>query len=69
MRHTALTDFFVIAGDLRIDSHVVSGPAFVIVEPGARFEMRSEYGCSLLAWAEGPGWSESDDEAELYGFH
>jgi hypothetical protein len=68
LRHTALTDFFVIAGDLRIDGRVVSGPAFVIVEPGARFEMRSEYGCSLLAWAEGPGFSESDEDAELYGY-
>jgi hypothetical protein len=68
VKHTALTDFFVIAGDLRIGDRVVAGPAFVIVEPGARVEMRSEYGCSLLTWAEGPGWGEHDEEAELYGF-
>jgi len=68
IRHAALTDFFVVAGDLRIGRHVVSGPAFVIVEPGARVELGSDYGCTLLAWAEGPAWSEDSEDAELYGF-
>ena len=68
VRHTALTDFFVIAGDLRIDERVVTGPSFVVVEPGARIELGSEHGCTLLAWAEGPAWSEDVEGAELYGF-
>jgi hypothetical protein len=68
VRQTALTDFFVLAGDLRIGRHVVCGPSFVVIEPQARLELSSHHGCSLIAWAEGPAWSESDDGAELYGF-
>jgi hypothetical protein len=68
IRHTALTDLFVIAGDLRIGSHLVSGPSFVVIEPGARIELSTDYGCTLLAWAEGPAWSEDAEDAELYGF-
>ena len=68
VRHTAVTDLFVIAGDLRVGKQVVNGPAFVVIEPDARVELGSDYGCSLLAWAEGPGWSETAEDAELYGF-
>lgn len=68
VHHTALTDFFVLAGDLRLGSHVIAGPAFVILEPGATVEMASDHGCTLLAWAEGPGHAADDAEAELYGF-
>ena len=68
IRHTAPTDFFVIAGDLRIGSRVVTGPSFVVVEPGACVELSSDYGCTLLAWAEGPGRSDTLEDAELYGF-
>lgn len=68
VKHTALTDIFVMAGDLRIADKTFAGPAFVIVEPGASVEMWSDYGCSLLAWAQGPAWSATSEEAELYGF-
>ena len=68
IRHTGITDFFVLAGDLRIGKHVVNGPAFVVIEPGTRLALGSDYGCTLLAWAEAPGLSESDEGAELYGF-
>ncbi|MBT9486078.1 MAG: cupin domain-containing protein [Rubrivivax sp.] len=68
LQHTALTDFFVLAGDLKIGAHSISGPAFVLIEPGARVSLSSDHGCSLLAWAEGPGWSEATEGAELYGF-
>ena len=66
--HTALTDIFVMAGDLRIADRTFAGPAFVVIEPGASVQMASEYGCSLLAWAEGPAWSAASEDAELYGF-
>lgn len=67
VRHTAMTDYFLLAGDLRIDGKSVSGPAFVLIEPGAEVTLSSEYGCSLLAWAEGPARCP-DTGAELYGF-
>ncbi|MDB5872090.1 MAG: hypothetical protein JWQ07_1532 [Ramlibacter sp.] len=68
VEHSALTDLFVMAGDLRVGGKSVSGPAFVIIEPGATVEMSSEYGCSLLAWAEGPARAV-DGDGELYGFN
>ena len=69
IRHSALTDIFVMAGDLRIGSKSVSGPAFVVIEPDATVEMGSEFGCSLLAWAEGPAHGADSGEGELYGFN
>lgn len=67
VKHTALTDFFVLAGDLKLDSAPMAGPAFVIMEPGAEVTLSTDYGCSLLAWAEGPAFG-ADNGAELYGF-
>ncbi|HVZ42631.1 MAG TPA: hypothetical protein VHA82_02390 [Ramlibacter sp.] len=69
VRHSALTDLFVLSGDLRVDGVVVHGPSFVIVEPDTAVTISTQYGCSLLAWAEGPAVSEEDPGAELYGFN
>jgi len=65
--HSALTDFFILAGDLKLDGAAVAGPSFVVIEPGAEVTLASEYGCSLLVWAEGPARCV-DSGAELYGF-
>jgi hypothetical protein len=67
VKHAATTDYFLLAGDLKIEGRTVSGPAFVLIEPGAEVSLSSEYGCSLLAWAEGPARCP-DTNAELYGF-
>lgn len=67
IRHTATTDWFVLAGDVCLDGKRVCGPSFVLVEPGAEVTLSSEYGCSLLAWAEGPGRCVTTG-ADLYGF-
>ncbi|HYF44504.1 MAG TPA: hypothetical protein VEA35_18915 [Ramlibacter sp.] len=67
VKHTALTDYFLLAGDLLINGHSVSGPAFVIIEPEAEVSLASTYGCSLLAWAEGRATCVATG-AELYGF-
>jgi hypothetical protein len=69
IRHTALTDLFVVAGDLQVNGRTLHGPAFIIIEPGTVATLSSQYGCALLAWAEGPGVCESLAEAELYGFN
>jgi hypothetical protein len=68
VQHSAVTDLFVMAGDLRIGAKSISGPAFVLIEPGAKVEMASDFGCSLLAWAEGPALAVDREGAELYGF-
>lgn len=67
VKHTGLTDFFVLAGDLQVNGQAVSGPAFVIIEPGTEVSLASTYGCSLLAWAEGRANCVATG-AELYGF-
>jgi hypothetical protein len=67
VKHSALTDFFILAGDLQLDGTTVSGPAFVVNEPGAEVTIGTEYGCSLLVWAEGPARC-AETGAELYGF-
>ncbi|HYF17128.1 MAG TPA: hypothetical protein VEA40_04610 [Ramlibacter sp.] len=67
VKHTAVTDFFILAGDLAVDGRSVSGPSFVLVEPGAEVTLSSVYGCSLLVWAEGPARCV-ESGAELYGF-
>lgn len=67
VKHAAVTDYFILAGDLKIDGRTVSGPSFVLIEPGAEVTLASEFGCSLLAWAEGPARCV-DTGAELYGF-
>ena len=67
VKHSAITDYFILSGDLRIDGKAVSGPSFVLIEPGAEVTLASDYGCSLLAWAEGPARCP-DTGSELYGF-
>lgn len=67
VRHTRLTDYFILAGDLLLNGQAVAGPAFVIIEPDAEVTLASHYGCSLLAWAEGPARCV-ESGAELYGF-
>jgi hypothetical protein len=67
VKHTALTDYFILGGDLVLNGQSVSGPAFVIIEPGAEVTLASVYGCSLMAWAEGPARC-AETGSELYGF-
>lgn len=67
VRHTAITDLFVMAGDLNIEGHRIAGPAFVLLEPGAEVSLSSEFGCTLLAWAEGPAQCVETGR-DLYGF-
>ncbi len=68
IRHMALTDLFVLAGDLQVNGKPLQGPAFVVIEPGTVATLSSEHGCALLAWAEGPGVCDARGDAELYGF-
>jgi hypothetical protein len=69
IRHTALTDLFVLVGDLQVNGRTLHGPSFLIVEPGTVATFSSEYGCAILGWAEGPGVCEASGAAELYGFN
>ena len=68
-RVSALTEFFVLAGQMTVNGAEVGPACFVIVEPDTEVSMRSDFGCNLLAWADGPShWSETPDAADLFGF-
>lgn len=67
--HRGLTDWYVLAGDVAVNGRRAHANSFVIIEPGARVAIESEYGCQILAWAEAPATGETQSrEAELYGF-
>ena len=68
LHHTGLTDFFLLAGDLSVGEVTLAGPSVVVIEPGARVDLGSRYGCSLLAWAEGPAHACDDPALDPYGF-
>jgi ChrR Cupin-like domain len=68
VKHAGLTDWFVIAGDVRVNGAVTSGPSFIVIEPQAEVQLFSQFGCTLLAWAEGPACDTQNGAHELYGF-
>ena len=65
VKHSALTEWFVLAGDVAINRQNATVNSFVVIEPGAETTISTQYGCLLLAWAEGPASAEG---GELYGF-
>ncbi len=69
IEHSGLTDWYVLAGDVKVAGRrAVAGPFFVI-EPAMRVVIESDFGGNVLCWAEGPAWGESNGErADLYGF-
>lgn len=67
--HEGLTDWYVLAGDVSVGGRRAQANSFAIIEPGARAEISSEYGCQLLCWAEAPARGEARGTAgEFYGF-
>ena len=59
----------MLAGDIDIDGERAAAPSFVVIEPGAEISVRSDFGATLLAWAEGAtAWSDGTPRPELYGF-
>lgn len=67
--HQGLTDWYVLGGDVAVNGKRAHANSFVVLEPGTRAVIETEYGCQLLAWAEAPGMGEAQGkEAELYGF-
>lgn len=74
---SALTEFWVRGGLVRIAGRVVHANSFVVIEAGATVDMASPHGALLLAWAEGPErWRDSGSAAggaravktSLFGF-
>ena len=66
---TDTVDWFLLAGDARVNGTALQGGCFLVIEPGTQVEITSEYGARLLAWAEGPvAWLDQPGRPDLYGF-
>lgn len=61
---TALTEFWVRAGQLLVNGETVMANSFVVCEAGAQVTLASPYGALVLGWAEGP----ERGEGNLFGF-
>lgn len=68
LHHTALTDWLLLAGDLSIGTTRLAGPSVVVIEAGASVSVCTSFGCTLLAWAEGPAHAAGQPVQEPYGF-
>jgi hypothetical protein len=51
---TAPIDVYVIGGDLSAVGETVGSGGFMVIEEGARLQLSTRYGASIIAWAEGP---------------
>ncbi|WCT74478.1 cupin domain-containing protein [Sphingomonas naphthae] len=68
-RVTALTEWMVLAGGATINNVPVPIGAVVVIEAGTEVSIESQFGCRLLAWADGPiTWSEGQSLPDIYGF-
>ena len=65
---SAPIDLFLIGGGLEIDGERRRAGDFFVIEDGARASIRSDHGCLLLAWAEGPTRFVDVEAGELFGF-
>ena len=66
---TDLTEWFVLGGDVAVNGIRACGGSFVVLEPGTKAEVSTQYGARLLAWAEGPvRWLSGRTSPDLYAF-
>jgi hypothetical protein len=67
-RTTALTEWMVLAGAAIINNRPAPIGSFVVIEPDTEVSISTDYGCRLIAWADGPiAWSDQEAE-DIYGF-
>ncbi len=66
---TAMTDFFVLAGEIRFGDAAAGSGCYVTVTADTALDLASRYGARLLAWADGPArWDDGVERGDLYGW-
>lgn len=66
---TAMTDLFVLSGEVSFGDTSAGSGCYVVIEPGAELAISSRYGARVLAWADGPvRWLDGVERGDLYGF-
>ena len=68
-RVTALTEWIILGGGAMVNNTLVTQGNIVVFEPGTEVSITSQFGCRLLAWADGRiSWSEGKTLPDIYGF-
>jgi hypothetical protein len=65
---SANVDWFVMAGDVRVNDKRAAGNHCIVMEAGAQIEIESSYGALILGWADGPTRWIDHRGSDLYGF-
>lgn len=66
---TALLEFWMRGGDLRVDGKTAHANCFAIIEPGATIELASDFGALFHVWSEGRmQWADGVTRPDLFGF-
>jgi hypothetical protein len=64
---SALTEFWVRGGNLKVNGQEVHANCFIVCEAEAKVKIESPFGALLLAWAEGPE-KDHRKSRSLFGF-
>ncbi|HTW54401.1 MAG TPA: hypothetical protein VME45_21110 [Stellaceae bacterium] len=66
---TAMTDLFVLSGEIRAGDEAAGSGCYVTIDPEAEMTLTSRYGARVLAWADGPvRWLDGASRGDLYGW-
>lgn len=66
---TAMTDFFVMAGEIRAGEEAAGSGCYVTIDADTEMSLSSQYGARVLAWADGPvRWLDAAVRGDLYGW-
>lgn len=66
---SALTEFMMLGGEVKVNGLQVSVGNYCILEPGAEVSIQSDFGASMLVWSEGRiGWADGRNLPDLFGF-
>jgi hypothetical protein len=66
---TAMTDLFVLAGEVRVGDAAAGSGCYVVIDAEAELSLYSHYGARLLAWSDGPmRWLDGAARGDFYGF-
>lgn len=66
---TAMTDLFVLSGEIRAGDEAAGSGCYVTIAPETELTLTSRYGARVLVWADGPmRWLDGAPRGDLYGW-
>jgi hypothetical protein len=64
---SAVTEFWVRGGNIKVNGQEAFANCFIVCEPGAKISMDCQFGALMLVWAEGPE-KDYQTSKSLFGF-